>query len=101
MCRSASESQSSFAMPHSAHAPVKPVKNFVVPEWARTSTATRPKLSKEVEERIALMEQEKKKEKRAGRRAQRPGCWQQGARAPTELSAEDGYISSTMVHAPV
>jgi hypothetical protein len=101
MCRSASESQSSFAMPHSAHAPVKPVKNFVVPEWARTSTATRPKLSKEVEERITLMEQEKKKEKRAGRRSQRPGCWQQGARAPTELSAEDGYISSTMVHAPV
>ncbi|KAG1759269.1 hypothetical protein EDD22DRAFT_907046 [Suillus occidentalis] len=100
MCRSGSESQSSFAIPHSAQAPVKPVKNFVVPEWARTSTATRPKLSKEVEERIALMEQEKK-EKRAGRRSQRPGCWQQGARAPTELPAEDGYISSTVVHAPV
>lgn len=100
MCRSVSESQSSFAMPHSAQAPVKPVKNFVVPEWARTSTATLPKLSKEVEERIALVEQEKK-EKRAGRRTQKPGCWQQGARAPTELSAEDGYISSTMVHAPV
>ncbi|KAG1774984.1 hypothetical protein EV702DRAFT_1008320 [Suillus placidus] len=100
MYRSASESQSSFAIPHSAQAPVKPVKNFVVPEWARTSTATQPKLSKEVEERIALVEQEKK-EKRAGRRTQNMGCWQQGARAPTDLSSEDGYISSTMAHAPV
>ncbi|KAG1879861.1 hypothetical protein F4604DRAFT_1752099 [Suillus subluteus] len=99
MCRSVSESQSSFAIPHSTQAPVKPVKNFIVPEWARTSTATLPKLSKEAEERMALVEQEKK-EKRAGRRSQKPGCWQQGARAPTDLSSEDGYISSTMVHVP-
>ncbi|KAG2153414.1 hypothetical protein DEU56DRAFT_849538 [Suillus clintonianus] len=100
MCRSVSESQSSFVIPHSAPAPVKPVKNFIVPEWARTSTATQPKLSKEVEERIALVEQEKK-EKRAARRTQRPGCWQQEVGAPTGLSSEEGYISSTMVHALV
>ncbi|KAG2074874.1 hypothetical protein BDR04DRAFT_1092486 [Suillus decipiens] len=92
MCRSASESQSSFVIPHSVRAPIKPVKNFVVPEWARTSTATRPKLSKEAEERIALMEQEKK-EKRAGRRTH--------TRTATDLSSEDGYGSSAIVHAPV
>ncbi|KAG2131703.1 uncharacterized protein EDB93DRAFT_931730 [Suillus bovinus] len=100
MCRSVFKSRSSLSMPHSAQAPVKPVKNFVVPEWARTSTATRPKLSKEAEERIAFMELEKK-ERRAGRRTQKPGCSQQGARAPADLASEDGYISSAMVHAPV
>ncbi|KAG1742456.1 hypothetical protein EDB19DRAFT_1701155 [Suillus lakei] len=98
--RSSPSRPSSFAVSQSAQAPVKPIKNFVVPEWARTSTATQPKLSKEVEERIALVEQEKK-EKRTARRTQKPGCWQQGARAPTDLSSEDGYISSTIVHAPV
>ncbi|KAG2118218.1 uncharacterized protein F5147DRAFT_670513 [Suillus discolor] len=97
MCRSVFQSQSSLAMPHSTQAPVKPVKIFVVPEWARTSTATRPKLSKEVEERIALMEQEKKG-KRAGRRTQKPGCSQQGARAPIDLPLDD---RCTMVHTPV
>ncbi|KAG1850942.1 hypothetical protein F4604DRAFT_1687037 [Suillus subluteus] len=62
-----------------------------MPEWARTSTTTRPKLSKEVEECIALVEQEKKK-KCAGRRLQKPGCWQNSAGAPTDLSSEDGGV---------
>ncbi|KAG1740789.1 uncharacterized protein EDB91DRAFT_1131454 [Suillus paluster] len=100
MFRSASQSQASFAIPPQAQEPVKPVKNFVVPEWARTSTATQPKLSKEVEERIALVEQEKK-QKRAARRMQKPGSWQQGVRTTTELFSEEGNISSAMVHEPI
>ncbi|OAX41202.1 hypothetical protein K503DRAFT_767884 [Rhizopogon vinicolor AM-OR11-026] len=98
MFRSASESQASFAMPPpDVRVPVKAVKHFVMPEWARTSTVTQPRLSKETEERLALAEHEKK-QKRATRRTQKTGCQQQGVGARTEPSSDERKFSGSLVH---
>ena len=100
-CRPTFHSASdSFAkQPPVARAPVRPVKHFVIPEWARTSTITQPRLSKETEERLALLEQEKK-QKRAARRTQKSGTQRQGVGGKTELSSER-HISGQSVDKPV
>lgn len=100
MLRSASDSQASFAKPPpEARAPVKPAKHFVIPEWARTSTVTQPRLSKETEERLTLLEEEKKW-KRAARRTQKTGSQRHCVGAKTESSSEERNISGTLVHEP-
>lgn len=101
MFRSASEYQASFAIPPpEAQVPTKPVKHFIMPEWARTSTVTLPRLSKETEERLALAEQEKK-QKRAIRRTQKTGSQRQGLGTRTESYSEERNISGPLVPKPV
>lgn len=101
MFRSASESQASFAKPPpDVWAPVKPMKHFIMPEWARTSTVTQPRLSKEAEERLALMEQEKK-QKRTTRRAQKTESQRHCVQARIELPSEERNIFGPSGYEPV
>ena len=43
-------------------------KRYVVPEWARTNTATQPRLSKEAERAVVEAEERKREEKEAGKK---------------------------------
>jgi hypothetical protein len=46
-----------------ASSPVRPLRSYSVPEWARTTTATQPRFSKEVEEQRQAMAAEAKRKK--------------------------------------
>lgn len=55
----------------SASSPIKPLtapKKYVLPTWARTSTATQPRLSEEAQRAAAEAEERRKEEKRTNRR---------------------------------
>ncbi|KXN87361.1 hypothetical protein AN958_08913 [Leucoagaricus sp. SymC.cos] len=56
----------------SASSPIKPTvqhkKPYVVPSWARTNTAMRPRLSEEAQKAVQALAEKKKEERRAQRR---------------------------------
>ncbi|KAJ7497020.1 hypothetical protein FB451DRAFT_1209741 [Mycena latifolia] len=55
----------------SASSPVRPTrKKYIVPAWARTETATQPRLSDDVVQRVKLKEEEEEKRRKEARRKQ-------------------------------
>ncbi|KAJ7729546.1 hypothetical protein DFH07DRAFT_183597 [Mycena maculata] len=82
----------------SASSPVRPPrKKYIIPEWARTGTATQPRLSDTVMQRVQLKEQEeaerrkearRKKDKEEKERLLRDGMRCKPGRGPSAAASE-------------
>ncbi|KAF9453971.1 hypothetical protein P691DRAFT_811749 [Macrolepiota fuliginosa MF-IS2] len=80
----------------SASSPIKPTnenkKSYIVPEWARTSTATQPRLSEEARRAADAAAEKKKEERRANRRKTNA--------AAQERSRQRGRMANSENNAP-